>query len=65
MLPFAGGYGLIFFFDRYAMGAKKGPSWWLRTMRAYPSFSVTQREKDGLCLGGVVLGHRGGLTGTS
>lgn len=27
------------------MGTKEGPSWWLRIPRAYPSSSVTEREK--------------------
>lgn len=50
------------FFDKYATGAKEGFSWWPRTQRAYPSFSVTEGEELGL--GDEGLERRGKLVRT-
>jgi hypothetical protein len=38
-VPIPGWLGLVFF-DKYATGAKEGPSWWTRISRTNPSFSV-------------------------
>ena len=50
--------GVLFFFNRYAVGAKIGPSWWPRTPGTVLPFLLQRRRKDELGLGDEELEPR-------